>query len=220
MTDQDICTSGPLEQARLATTVHAVKVGDDLILLDLESDEYLLVPECATARVEGDLLHGPMDLLLDLAANELLQSGGAASVQRNTPTLPTTSLPEAHAQRPTVRDIATFCIIWADVRRRRPTLRMLSTAVCGRKGERSDLGAVSARVEVFRQLLPLTPSAGACLFQAELLLRFLNEAGLDADWVFGVRTWPFLAHCWLQIGDHCVSQNPETLAIYRPIMVL
>ena len=69
-------------------------------------------------------------------------------------------------------------------------------------------------------MLPLTPSAGACLFQAELLLRFLNEAGLDADWVFGVRTWPFLAHCWLQIGDHCVSQNPETLAIYRPIMVL
>jgi hypothetical protein len=35
-----------------------------------------------------------------------------------------------------------------------------------------------------------------------------------------VRTFPFLAHCWLQIGDDCVSEAPETLSVYRPILVI
>lgn len=220
MTADDVLTSGPSERALLASTVYAVKANEDLILLDLENDDYLLIAECPAAWVNGEVLHGPMDLLLDLAANELLQSGDSASGRPKPPVLPSRGLPEVAAQRPTLQDIATFALIWAEAARRKPTLKALSKAVRDRHGRRGDLASVSARVEVFRQLLPWAPSVGACLFQAELLLRFLNAAGLDADWVFGVRTWPFLAHCWLQIDDHCVSQNPETLTIYRPIMVL
>jgi len=220
VTADDVRTSNPLERALLASTVHAVKAGEDLILLDLETDDYLLIAECPTARVDGEVLHGSMDLLLDLAANELLQSGDSASSRPRPPSLPTCGLPEVGTRRPSLQDIATFGLIWADAVRRKPTLKALSMAVSHRQRRHSDLVAVSARVEVFRQLLPLAPSVGACLFPSELLLRFLNAAGLDADWVFGVRTWPFLAHCWLQIDDYCVSQNPETLTIYRPIMVL
>jgi len=111
-------------------------------------------------------------------------------------------------------------MLWADTARRKPTLQDLSRRVSGRQGRRDDLEAIAARVSLFRRMLPYAPTVGACLFQAELLLRFLNAADLDAEWVFGVRVWPFLAHCWLQVDEHCVSQAPDTLTIYRPIMAI
>jgi len=216
----DVQVSALSENALLARTVHAVKSGDDLILLDLETDDYILVPECSTVQVNGAALRAPMDLLLDLAANDLLQSDGPASDRPGAPPLPKYALPQTAAQHPSLRDMASFASIWAGASMRRPALQALVEGFAGREGCRDDLIAVSGRVEMFRRLLPFAPRVGACLFQAELLLRFLNAAGLDADWVFGVRTWPFMAHCWLQIGDHCVSQNPETLTMYRPIMVI
>jgi hypothetical protein len=213
-------TGGDVERAQLAPTAHAVRVGRDLVLLDLEIDDYLLIPDCPDLEICGDRVAGPMALLLDLSANELLRSGAFQPPRPAAPALPGKGLPEAPSRSPSLRDVATFGLIWADAARRRPTLQALARRFSARHGRRDDLAALSARVAVFRQMLPFAPSVGACLFQAELLLRFLNAGGLDADWVFGVRTFPFLAHCWLQVGDHCVSQSPETLAIYRPIMAL
>ncbi len=208
------------ESGELAETVHAVKLGSDLVLLDLSTDGYFLVPDCAQVRVDGGSLRAPMDLMLDLAANELLQSG-APSVRRSPPPpIPLRRLPDVEAGRPSAVDIATFAMLWADTARRKPTLQSLARQVSGRRGRRDDLDAIAARVRLFLQLLPYAPAVGACLFQAELLLRFLNAADLDADWVFGVRVWPFLAHCWLQVDEHCVSQSPDTLTIYRPIMAI
>lgn len=209
-----------LERGELDEAVHAVKVGSDLVLLDLATDGYLLVPECGDVRVEGGTLQAPMDLMLDLAAGELLQSGRTQCHRLPPPSVPHRRLPEAPVGRPTAGDMATFAILWADTVRRKPTLQDLSRQVSGRRGRRDDLMALSSRVGLFRQMLPYAPAVGACLFQAELLLRFLNAADLDAEWVFGVRVWPFLAHCWLQVGEHCVSQAPDTLTIYRPIMAI
>lgn len=208
-------------QARLATGIHAVRAGRDLILLDLAADDYLCLPECGPLEISGAVVRGPMEALLRLAAEELLQSDRTPAPHREVPPpLPRTALTLLDTVRPTFRDLATFAMIWLDAARRRPTLYDLARQVQGRSGRRDDLAAIAARVEVFNRILPLAPWTGACLLQAELLLRFLNAADLDADWVFGVRTWPFLAHCWLQIGDVCVSQVPETLTIYRPIMVI
>ncbi len=209
-----------LERGRLADTVYAAKAGSDLVLLDLSTDGYLLVPDCSQVQVDGGSLLAPMDLMLDLAANELLHADGPAGPRRSPPPIPLHRLPDVEAGKPSTADMATFALLWADTARRKPTLQALSQNVSGRGGRRDDLAAIAARVGVFRQMLPCAPVVGACLFQAELLLRFLNAADLDADWVFGVRVWPFLAHCWLQVGDHCVSQAPDTLNIYRPIMVM
>ena len=210
----------PPERAQLASTVHASRLGSDLVLLDLASDEYMLVPDCGDVVIDGGTVWGPMALLLDLAAHEFLQSGSVTSSRAPPPALPTRSLPEPRDRRPSAADIATFGTLWAKAAMRKPTVQSLARQVSGRTGRRDDLDALASRMDLFRQMLPLAPAVGACLFQSELLLRFLNAGGLDADWVFGVRTWPFLAHCWLQVGDYCVSQAPETLAIYRPLMAI
>ncbi|MGK2255211.1 MAG: hypothetical protein ACI8Y6_000502 [Brevundimonas sp.] len=209
-----------LQSASLADGLHAVRIGDDLVLLDLNADDYLCLPECGDITVTGRSLAGPMEALLRLAAEELLHPMQAEDDRPDAPKLPSTRLPPPPPTRPDIRDIIVFARIWADCAGRRPTLLQLKQRHAERQGRRDDPVALAARVEVFRQLLPFAPVTGACLLQAEMLLRFLNAAGLDADWVFGVRTFPFLAHCWIQCGDHCVSEAPETLIVYRPIMVI
>lgn len=208
-----------IERGRLAADVRAVRIGDDLVLLDLSSDDYLLLDHCGPVQVRGSELVGPLDTLMRLSAEELLQSGVEGPGFPAPPSLPVITLPVAEA-RPTLKDVVVFMAIWLDAVRHRPTVQRLSRKVADRSGDRTDFKAIGRRVEVFRRLLPWAPWTGACLLQAELLLRFLNAGGLDAEWVFGVRTWPFMAHCWLQVGDVCVSQSADTLAIYRPIMVV
>lgn len=209
----------PEASAPFAAHLHGVMVGPDLILLDLADDAYLVFPECPDLVVDGTMVHGARETIDALAADGLL-CPGAPVERRAPPSLPRACLPDSPVGRPRPSDVALFGVLWLAAARRRPTVRDLSERVRGRSGRRDVPEAIAARVEVFRQLLPLAPWCGACLFQAELLLRFLNAADLDADWVFGVRAWPFLAHCWLQIDDVAISQSPETLTLYRPILVL
>ncbi|WP_420469939.1 lasso peptide biosynthesis B2 protein [Brevundimonas sp. FT23042] len=208
------------QRAVLLPHIHAARVGSDLILLDLEADDYLCLPRCGSLTIGGEWVSGPLQDLLILSAEELVSPRDLGDGRRKPPALPGAALAPSIPVRPGIGDFVTFFALWADAVRARPSIQTLARRFERRSGHRDDLPAIAARVEMFRQLLPLAPWTGACLFQSELLLRFLNAGGLDADWVFGVRTWPFLAHCWLQAGDHCVSQAPETLSIYRPIMVV
>jgi hypothetical protein len=210
-----------MDQAVLRPGLRAVVVGSDLVLLDLENDDYLCLPQCGGLLVEGNRIRGPIEALLRLSAEELVIDPGAGPTLRPPPpALPVRGLPPAAGVKPTLRDVADFAVIWTDAVRRRSTLSDLSRRLAPRRGRRGDLAALAARVEVFRQLLPLAPWTGACLLQAELLLRFLNAADLDADWVIGVRLWPFLAHCWIQDEAVCVSEAPDTLTSYHPILVI
>ena len=42
--------------------------------------------------------------------------------------------------------------------------------------------------------------------------------GIATQWLFGVRTWPFAAHCWLQIGNLVVGDRLERVRFYTPIL--
>ena len=212
--------SADTHHATLAEDVHAVRVGADLVVLDLINDDYLCLPECGNLEILGRQVSGPMEALLRLAATELLNRETIPNDRARPPRLPIKRLPRPAQVRPTWTDALTFSRIWIDAVKRQPTLLDLRRLYAQRNGRRDEPEALAGRVELFRRLLPLAPATGACLFQSELLLRFLNAAALDADWVFGVRTFPFLAHCWLQVGDYAVSEAPETLTIYRPIMVI
>jgi hypothetical protein len=74
-------------------------------------------------------------------------------------------------------------------------------------------------IAVFRRVAPWLPLDGACLFRSGFLLGYLESLGHRVDWVFGVRTWPFRAHCWLQAGDVALDDEAERLIAYHPIMV-
>lgn len=75
-------------------------------------------------------------------------------------------------------------------------------------------------LEGFQRWAPYAPVTYKCLLRSFLLLRVLHRHGQDAAWVFGVTTWPFEAHCWLQVEDVVLDDEFDRVARYTPIMVL
>ncbi|MBS0331310.1 MAG: lasso peptide biosynthesis B2 protein [Proteobacteria bacterium] len=75
-------------------------------------------------------------------------------------------------------------------------------------------------VDDFHRWAPFAPTSGKCLLRAYMLLRLLRRRGEDATWVFGVRTWPFHAHCWLQCEDVVLDDHPERIRAFTPILRL
>lgn len=59
-----------------------------------------------------------------------------------------------------------------------------------------------------------------CLFDSLALIEFLARYGLHGDWIFGVQTRPFAAHCWVQHGDIVFNDTAEHVSGYTPIMVV
>lgn len=76
--------------------------------------------------------------------------------------------------------------------------------------------ALARRVNALQLWLPWP---GQCVARSFLMINVLRRAGCPAAWVFGVQTWPFLAHCWVQSGDVALNDSAERLAGFQPIFV-
>jgi hypothetical protein len=72
-----------------------------------------------------------------------------------------------------------------------------------------------ARYRVF-----LFSSKDECLYDSLALLEFLARYRIYPDWVFGVQTRPFAAHCWVQQGDIVFNDTVEHVTGYSPIMIV
>jgi hypothetical protein len=76
-------------------------------------------------------------------------------------------------------------------------------------------------VEAFgRYRVFLFSSKNECLYDSLALLEFLAGYGIYPDWVFGVQTRPFAAHCWVQHGELVFNDTVEHVTGYTPIMVV
>ena len=85
----------------------------------------------------------------------------------------------------------------------------------------SDIERVRTLVAAFLYLRPLLYTAhNACLLDSLTLTRFLALYGVFPDWVFGVKTEPFYAHCWVQQGDCVFNDSPDYVGEFAPILVL
>ena len=214
-------------QRVLADHVHAVRVGGELVFLDLASDSYLAL--CARpAEAELDqgrrTISGEPGALGQMEAAGLLRCeghvGSLAQVVR--PSRPQRGL--EGCARPRALDNVQFAGVLAGVVWRWPR-QSLHTLVRFAASRGCRLAAsphpeTFRRARIFPELLLGSPWQGECLFRSYLLLRFLRAGGCDANWVFGVRTWPFGAHCWLQVGELVLNDYPERLQAFTPILVV
>ena len=220
----------PLTTRRLRDDVHAVAIADDAVFLDVERDTYVCVPNVAdrllvddAGRVEAILEHA---LAHDLDQAGLLASAGAA---RPPPRWPVEPAAASALQGPfePVRssDVLRGARALADLSRaywRQPLSGLVAWAEAGATGAGSapPTADLLGLVQAFHRWGPYVPAPGKCLLRSFMLLRLLRRHGHDARWVFGVRTWPFRAHCWLQRGDVVLDDDVEALAPLTPILVL
>lgn len=213
----------------LPSDIHIAKVGDDIVLLDETRDEYVCLPFAASQiRLQEG---GAVDIAGRETAVALMAAGflsSAAQPRREPPPLtPRRSLAPTNLEAGPVEAFQYLASL-TDLRKfRRRALSDLIRQARPQGSQRpaflSDpvLEAVAARkLATFQRWLPWTPGQGACLYRSFLLLRLLQRSGAGAVWVFGVRTWPFSAHCWLQIGDAVLDDDPDRVAGYTPIMAV
>ncbi|MCR5879455.1 lasso peptide biosynthesis B2 protein [Phenylobacterium sp. J367] len=211
---------------QLAPHVHAAVIGDDVVLLDIETDAYFCLPEGRSAiglQPDRRRLRPTPD------AAEMLESAGYLSAvgEARSPFPPPVRRDLLSTEPPSLRprDLAALagCAIDLATRYRgQPLSRVLKAAakvapLAEDQQADADLVALCAR---FRHAAIWLPAPGKCLARSFLLLRFLQRAGRNARWVFGVRTWPFGAHCWLQVGDTALDEATDLVGEYTPIFVL
>lgn len=203
--------------------VHAAAVGRDLVLLDLVEDAYFCVPD---AGQPGDSFHlDPGEL--EANAQGLLRDAGLIVPglrQGSAPPLPSKATRDltVDMSRPLpVNDILSVLAARADLRRAGPdpTVSALLAAAGSRSEQVQDEALVFRLATAFDRLTPWLPGSLLCLQRAALLRRMLTRHHQSADWVFGVRTWPFRAHCWLQFDGVCLTDDAERLRAYTPILV-
>ena len=213
--------AGGLHDAYLREGIYFAPVGADIVVLDRTTDAYSCLPDAAqTVRVVGDRISAPVDWIEALTEAGLAQDG-AAPGHGLLPSHPVVSL-SMDAPRGRLRDVGALALAAVAGWRHGPAAPVdaLVRTLPQPPGGSPDLARVSAVVTAFQAMSPWLPRQGACLFRASVLLRALRHAGENATWVFGVRTWPFSAHCWLQIADCVLDDDPERVALYTPIMAV
>ena len=210
----------------LRPDVYAAQLGQDIVLLDARRGEYFCLPDAAGAFELGGSRSARIldpDLAHDAAEMGLMGNGHVAPVRW--PPKPVAGLarePDRPLQpREVVDGLGAFgVVLWRYYRSGFPQL--LDHAVRRRRGEATALITpdLIRQVQAFHQILPWAPFQGVCLYRSFFLLAFLRRRGLDATWVFGVQTWPFEAHCWLQVGDVVLDDSLDHVRPFTPILAV
>lgn len=209
----------------LVPHVHAAVIGSDVVLLDVQRDEYFCVRDGVVAL---GLAANLRDLQPpDAATGEALVEDGLAvragppGSPRGMAEAPEQDLPIGGLERMTASDLAALCgALWDFVAHYRG--RSFADVLAYVGGDRATLGRGETLrlASLFARAAPWLPIPRQCLVRSFVLLRFLQRSGADAQWVLGVRTWPFAAHCWLQLGRTVLDDSADRLAVYQPILVV
>lgn len=210
--------------ARLWTApgVHLARVREDIVLLDVPADRYDCLVDAA-AHIE---LGAGGELNIDDAAmrQDLVAVGIAATAPPPEPRAPL---------NPALRDLpissrastgetlrAGIILAAGSLAFRGKSLSALiapEPATSSFTGSRDEL-RMAALVAAARRARPWIPYEGECLMRSFQLRRLFARHDMPTDWVFGVRTWPFSAHCWLQVDDLVIGDRLDRVSLYTPIM--
>lgn len=202
-----------------APHVYLAAVDDDLIALDLEEDRYTCLVEAAQAiQPRPD---GRVHLELDGLEQDLLQAGiiTQSPLARRRPAFTRPQREATPSKASPLRDVfpAVIALARASAVFRGKSLPELIRCRLPRSA-RAVYPGLGDLLAAARRARPWVPFEGECLKRSFLLRRFLASHGVETDWVFGVRTWPFAAHCWLQIDDVVVGDRLERVNRFTPIM--
>ncbi|HEY1926632.1 MAG TPA: lasso peptide biosynthesis B2 protein [Caulobacteraceae bacterium] len=209
--------------------VHAVRVDEDIVFLDVAADSYLCWPDAHHLALSGDrrrMTISDQSTLAELEAAGLVSGEEHSRSPFHTPPEPVSDLwPDRNssASRGDAWDYLRASCDAALIYPRRSFADLVAFGATRAPGVSPDTqpGArMLALVAGFHRWADWAPAPAKCLIRSFMLLRHLRRHGLDARWVFAVRTWPFEAHCWLQAGATVLDDARDRLVAYHPILVV
>jgi len=209
----------------LPARIHLAWCGPDVVVLDIEADEYALLIDAAGVVRPGETAGAIVvrsDLQGDLEALGLILTGAAAD-DRPAPPARTGEIALTGVGRPDwgLAAAALNSIVSSADFQGKSFAELVATARGRRQAGRGhDAGRAARATAAFQAVHPFIPFEGDCLQRAYRLHHHLRRTGISARWVFGVRTWPFLAHCWVQVGDRIVGDSLDRVAGFTPILAV
>lgn len=196
-------------------------LGEDLVVFDLRHDRYVALPgalgagdhQASTTSLAARLQPGAAAALSE--AGLLIDGGGNDPLPLSQPNL--MLQPGRCAVR--LRDIVCLVIALVRVGWRLSRSRHCSTFHMERLPP-PPLGAEGAYADAIARLAALrilVPTPRRCLPAALVAGMTLKMQGLDTEIIFGVRSHPFEAHCWLQRGPLVIDDDLDRVRSYTPI---
>lgn len=211
----------------LASHIHMAVREEDLLVLDADAGEYLCLPSLGQAvrPVPGSnvLALEDGDLAAAFVELGLTEPQGLRQQRRACPKPPSgdlmglASAPVTRAQitRMTAASVDMALGYW-----KRSFPELLARTPGRARGRTGPFVDLAKEVAAFHTMLPWVPFQGQCLFRALMLRAFLRRAGLDATWVVGCQTWPFEAHCWLQVEGVVLDDTADHVAGFTPLLAV
>lgn len=213
---------------RLQPDIYAADVGGDLVFLDAAGNQY----SCLSRDDAGAIIRAfsgtaePDDAVL---VCEVMEAGLITEAAAGAPAPPgqprASALSDYYAYAPAAPRPSVRSLLYA-------AFAALETAFeMGLRGPKAWFARTSFVTDIpltrvctlaaqFERVRPLFPKTGRCLPKSMFLLAYLRRNGIHADWVFGVQTYPFEAHCWVEYQGVVLSDTLEHVRWYTPIAAL
>ena len=212
-----------LAEADLVAGVHFAWVDEDIVVLDLRTDAYILITG-ASALLQP-VRNGGGVCGAAAVVDDLVTAGLAARTNRlwRTPLTPAVSDIRLPGDAPPLAALSALAhALAATAAFKRQNLAALVETARRRRSfaRRQDLAEAVREAGAFEAVRPWVPFEGDCLQRSWMLHDRLCNRGVDAAWVFGVRTWPFFAHCWVQVRDVVVGDTLNRVGGFTPIMAV
>ena len=81
--------------------------------------------------------------------------------------------------------------------------------------------SIARAIAAYETLRPFVFTArDKCLQDSLALIGFLASEGLFPHWVIGVKTRPFGAHSWVQLGPTVLNDHHDHVRQFVPILVV
>ncbi len=238
-----------MRQPAVASHVFLCVDGEYVVLLDLRRDRYWALEAARTQRLAGIIPGWPVgakDQSSNAAAAESMEEvrvlaekgllcDDVHTGKDATPVSPgpvvRQLLPDGSGGHVRIDAGSTLNFLLAATRAaariRCNSLEQVVTCARRRKEDHAgrsldfDMARAEQLVVTFARLRPLLFSArDACLFSSLVLIELFARHDLFPQWVFGVRTRPFAAHCWVQQDGVLFNDTVEHVSRYTPIMAI
>lgn len=220
---------------RLKDDLHYCVAGQRAIFLDVAADRYFTLPKSADGAFQRLARGSPMAAGDQQALETLVEQGVLFPDVHATIGLPGFAVPRPlHDIFPTGKSHAGAAAIFTAVRMQIAAIRMLRTrgfaeiiaylraskpaALAG--GCSTHHPEVDRIAAAFRRTRFLFRPTDRCLARALGFTLCAYRLQASPMLVFGVRTNPFIAHCWLQCGDRIIHDDSGQATLFTPIMVV
>ncbi|MBC9035144.1 lasso peptide biosynthesis B2 protein [Sphingomonas sp. JC676] len=211
--------------------VYLADVDGDLVLLDARRNAYFCLPRMhaaglKTALTNSNRFRPDVAMLDELEATGLFSMIEAPSRATAPAMTAETDLFQVRGAKARLtparllRLVAAAGTAYRDIWLAKPQRWFRKIAGRNARSARDDLTTLYALARLAWDAQPFFPGTARCLTSSLFLLHFLHAQGFAARWVFGVKTYPFEAHCWVEHGDVVLNDSLEHVRSFTPIVAI